>query len=164
MTLTLDEKIGIVLALVISKKIAPEFTLFSHDSSEISLSDYKGKWVILFFYSKDGSPVCKRGCLSFKEQYEVFKSVNCEVIGISNDSIQTHKEFKELLDLPFPLLSDNDNLVRNLYDVPNYLGKFPGKSSFLINPDGEIVHVYDWLFRPRKHVAKILSILNEING
>ncbi|MAT48650.1 MAG: peroxiredoxin [Euryarchaeota archaeon] len=142
--------------------IAPDFTLLSHDSSEVSLSDFKGKWVILFFYARDGSPTCKRGCLSFKEQYDLFKSVNCEVIGISNDSIQSHREFKELLDLPFPLLSDDEEVVRNLYDVPTYLGKFPGKSSFLINPEGEIIHVYDWLFRPRRHVAKILSKLTNV--
>lgn len=148
----------------ISPVIAPNFTLPSHDSSEVSLSDYRGKWVILFFYARDGSPICKRGCLSFKEQYDLFKSVNCEVIGISNDSIQSHNEFKELLDIPFPLLSDNDGTVRDLFDVPNYLGKFPGKSSFLINPEGEIIHVYDWLFRPRRHVAKILSKLSNIKG
>ncbi|RAH15950.1 MAG: peroxiredoxin [Methanobacteriota archaeon] len=143
---------------------APDFTLPTHDSKEFRLSDHRGKWVILFFYARDGSPTCKRGCLSFKEQYDLFKSVNCEVVGISNDSIQTHKEFKELLDLPFPLLSDNEEVVRELYGVPSYLGKFPGKSSFLINPNGEIVHVYDWLFRPRRHVAKILSQLTKIKG
>ena len=141
---------------------APEFTLKSHDSKEISLSDYEGKWVILFFYARDGSPTCKRGCLSFKEQYDLFKSVNCEVIGISNDSIQSHKEFKELLDIPFPLLSDDNGEVRDMYEVPSYLGKFPGKSSFIINPEGEIAHVYDWLFRPRRHVAKILSKLSSV--
>ncbi|MBJ24041.1 MAG: peroxiredoxin [Euryarchaeota archaeon] len=148
----------------ISLKIAPNFTLLTHDSKDFTLSDHRGKWVILFFYARDGSPTCKRGCLSFKEQYDLFKSVNCEVVGISNDSTQTHKEFKELLDLPFPLLSDNNEEVRKLYEVPSYLGKFPGKSSFLINPDGEIVHVYDWLFRPRRHVAKILSKLTKIKG
>ena len=142
--------------------IAPDFTLISHDSSEVSLSDYKGKWVVLFFYARDGSPICKRGCLSFKEQYDLFKSVNCEVIGISSDSKQSHKEFKELLDIPFPLLSDEKGTVRELYEVPNYLGKFPGKSSFLINPKGEIIHVYDWLFRPRRHVAKILAKLSKV--
>ena len=144
------------------KQVAPEFTLMSHNSEEISLSDYKGKWVILFFYAKDGSPTCKRGCLSFKEQYDLFKSANCEIIGISSDSVETHKEFKELLNLPFPLLSDTKGEVREMYDVPSYLGKFPGKSSFIINPEGEIVHVYDWLFRPRRHVAKILSKLSSV--
>ena len=145
-------------------KVAPDFQLLTHDSEEFKLSDHRGKWIILFFYARDGSPTCKRGCLSFKEQYDLFKSVNCEVVGISNDSIQTHKEFKQLLDLPFPLLSDNEERVRELYGVPSYLGKFPGKSSFLINPEGEIVHVYDWLFRPRRHVAKILSKLTKIKG
>ena len=73
-----------------------------------------------------------------------------------------HKEFKEELDLPFPLLSDPDRSVADMYEVPVYLGQFPAKSSFVIGPDREIHYVYDWLFRPRNHVAKILAAMSDV--
>ena len=143
---------------------APEFTLNTSDGELFSLSDLNGQWKVLFFYAKDGSPTCKRGCLSFKDQYDLFRSLTppVEVIGISQDTIEQHKEFKEELQLPFTLLSDPDRKVAVEYDVANHLGLFPAKSSFLLGPDNTIHHVYDWLFRPRTHVAKILSAMSRI--
>ena len=86
---------------------APDFTLLDSDSNEFNFSDLDGEWKVIFFYAKDGSPTCKRGCLSFKEQYDLFRSLSppVEIIGISEDSASDHKEFKEELQLPFPLLS-----------------------------------------------------------
>ena len=85
-----------------------------------------------------------------------------EIIGISQDSVKQHKAFKEELDLPFTLLSDPDRVVADIFKVPVHLGSFPAKSSFVIGPDNTIHHVYDWLFRPRRHVAKILDSLSKI--
>ena len=85
-----------------------------------------------------------------------------EVIGISQDSVQQHREFKQELELPFVLLSDSDRKVADMFKVPVHLGTFPAKSSFVIGPDNTIHHVYDWLFRPRRHVAKILDSLSKI--
>ena len=82
-----------------------------------------------------------------------------EVIGISQDTVEQQKEFKDELDLPFYLLSDSNRDVSETFGVPLHLGMFPSKSSFVIGPDNTIHHVYDWLFRPRKHVAVILSAL-----
>tara|TARA_B100000085_G_scaffold140553_1_gene128024 strand:- start:25 stop:501 length:477 start_codon:yes stop_codon:yes gene_type:complete len=143
---------------------APEFTLNTSDGEMFSLSDLNGQWKVLFFYAKDGSPTCKRGCLSFKDQYDLFRSLTppVEVIGISQDTVEQHKEFKEELQLPFTLLSDPDRKVAVDYGVSNHLGLFPAKSSFLLGPDNTIHHVYDWLFRPRTHVAKILSAMSRI--
>jgi len=145
---------------------APNFTLQSSTGESISLADYDDKWKVLFFYAKDGSPTCKRGCLNFKEQYELFQSLTppVEIIGISEDSVEDHRRFKEELDLPFPLLSDPEREVSEAYGVPLFLGKFPGKSSFLVAPDREIHYCYDWLFRPRRHVAKILNTLSELSS
>ena len=86
--------------------IAPEFTLNTSDGKTFSLSDLNDQWKVLFFYAKDGSPTCKRGCLSFKDQYDLFRSLTppVEVIGISQDTVEQHKEFKEELQLPFTLL------------------------------------------------------------
>ncbi len=143
---------------------APDFTLQTSEGGSFSLSDLDGSWKVLFFYAKDGSPTCKRGCLNFKEQYDLFQSLSppVEIVGISQDSVRDHAEFKQRLDLPFPLLSDEERVVADSYGVPIFLGRFPAKSSFVIGPDRTIHHCYDWLFRPRRHVARILTSLSEI--
>ena len=143
-------------------EVVPDFGLTTSEGEDFSLDNLEGQWKILFFYAKSGSPTCKRGCLSFKEQYELFRSLKppVEVIGISQDSVEQHKEFKKELELPFILLSDPDRKVADMFGVPLHLGKFPSKSSFVVGPDNTIHHVYDWLFRPRKHGAGILSALS----
>tara|TARA_B100001540_G_scaffold165997_1_gene146818 strand:- start:9799 stop:10251 length:453 start_codon:yes stop_codon:yes gene_type:complete len=145
---------------------APDFTLKTSEGEEFSLSDLDGQWKVLFFYAKDGSPTCKRGCLSFKDQYDLFRSLEppVEIIGISQNSVSEHREFKEELQLPFTLLSDPDRTVAESFKVPVHLGAFPAKSSFVIGPDNTIHHVYDWLFRPRQHVANILSALSSVTN
>ena len=141
---------------------APDFTLKTSEGVEFSLSELDGQWKVLFFYAKDGSPTCKRGCLSFKDQYDLFRSLEppVQIVGISQNSVSEHRQFKEELQLPFTLLSDPDRKVAESFKVPVHLGAFPAKSSFVIGPDNTIHHVYDWLFRPRQHVAKILSALS----
>tara|TARA_B100000902_G_C27212445_1_gene865146 strand:- start:787 stop:1251 length:465 start_codon:yes stop_codon:yes gene_type:complete len=139
-----------------------DFELETSEGTTFRLSDMEGQWKIIFFYAKSGSPTCKRGCLSFKEQYHLFRSLEppVEVVGISQDSIEQHKEFKRELGLPFTILSDPDREVAEIFGVPIHLGIFPSKSSFVIGPDNTVRHVYDWLFRPRKHVAQIISALS----
>jgi len=143
---------------------APDFNLKTSEGDDFYMSSLEGNWKVIFFYAKAGSPTCKRGCLNFKEQYDLFKSLDppVEIIGVSQDSIQQHNEFKIELNLPFTLLSDPDRKVAEMYKVPVHLGLFPAKSSFVIGPDNTIHYVYDWLFRPRKHVAKILDSLSNI--
>ncbi len=145
---------------------APDFTLKTSEGQDFSLSQLDGQWKVLFFYAKDGSPACKRGCLSFKDQYDLFRSLEpqVEVIGISQNTVSEHKEFKEELQLPFTLRSDPERNVAESFKVPVHLGAFPAKSSFVIGPDNTIHHVYDWLFRPRQHVANILSALSSVTN
>ena len=145
---------------------APNFTLPSSTEEMVSLADYDGKWKVLFFYAKDGSPTCKRGCLTFKQQYDLFQSLTppVEVIGISQDSLEDHRRFKKELELPFSLLSDPEREVADAYGVPIHLGLFPAKSSFLIGPDRSVHYCYDWLFRPRRHVARILDAFSELSS
>ena len=142
------------------------FTLPSSTDEMVSLADYDGKWKVLFFYAKDGSPTCKRGCLTFKQQYDLFQSLTppVEIIGISQDSLEDHRRFKSELELPFSLLSDPDREVADAYGVPVHLGLFPAKSSFLIGPDRSVHYCYDWLFRPRRHVARILDAFSELSS
>ena len=145
---------------------APNFTLPSSTDEMVSLADYDGKWKVLFFYAKDGSPTCKRGCLTFKQQYDLFKSLTppVEILGISKDSLEDHRRFKTELELPFSLLSDPEREVADAYGVPVHLGLFPAKSSFLIGPDRSVHYCYDWLFRPRRHVARILDAFSELSS
>ena len=145
---------------------APDFILQADDGSMFDSTSLHGQWRVLFFYSRNNSPTCKRGCLTFKEQYELFQSLTppVEIIGLSEDSVEDHRRFKEELGLPFPLLSDPEREVSEAYGVPLFLGRFPGKSSFLIGPDRKIHYCYDWLFRPRRHVAKILDTLSKLSS
>ena len=144
---------------------APDFSLTADDGSTFESTTLHGSWRVLFFYSKHGSPTCKRGCLTFKEQYDLFKSVGCEVVGIGPGSVEDLVKFKNSIgDLPFPLLADEDRSVGEAYSVPLHVGQFPAKSSFIISPENTIHYVYDWLFRPRKHVANILSELSTVKG
>ena len=96
---------------------APKFSLDSSEGTKFSSSDMTGSWYVLFFYAKDGSPTCKRGCLSFKEQYNLFKSLEppVEIVGVSQDTAEDHKKFKEELKLPFALLSDEDRKVADSF-------------------------------------------------
>nr|AIF01274.1 bacterioferritin comigratory protein (BCP, PRXQ, DOT5) [uncultured marine group II/III euryarchaeote KM3_144_H10] len=144
---------------------APDFTLPTSDGGSFKLSDMDGSWKVLFFYAHNKSPTCKRGCLSFKEQHDLFQSLSpaVEIIGISQYPSKDNNHFKQKFDLPFLLLEDEDRIVAEAYDVPIFLGIFPAKSSFVIGPDRTIHHCYDWLFRPRKHVAKILNSLSQIS-
>ena len=150
------------MALKVGEK-AQDFELETSEGDIFRLSDLENEWKIVFFYAKSGSPTCKRGCLNFKEQYDLFRSLTppVEVIGISQDSVDQHMEFKKELGLPFALLSDPDRKVAEQFGVPVHLGVFPAKSSYVLGPDNTVRHVYDWLFRPRKHVAKIISALSE---
>jgi|TARA_B110000263_G_scaffold207926_1_gene189429 peroxiredoxin Q/BCP len=144
---------------------APDFTLPNSTGKIVSLSDLDGQWKVIFFYARDSGPACKRGCLTFKEQYDLFQSLTppVQIIGISQNSVKDHEIFKNKLNLPFDILSDQDLIITKSYGVPVFLGRFPALSSFVIGPDRKIHHCYDWLFRPRKHVAKILDSLSQIS-
>jgi thioredoxin-dependent peroxiredoxin len=146
-------------------QFAPEFILQSVDGSMFDSRSLQGKWRVVFFYSANNSPVCKRGCLTFKEQHELFTSSGCSIIGIGPGSIEKVKEFQSSVgNLPFPLLADTDRTVGKSYNIPLHLGIFPTKSSFVIGPDDKIHFVYDWFFRPRNHVAKILAEISLVSG
>jgi peroxiredoxin len=154
-----------VLNKSIVGQLAPNFTLQSVDGSIFDSRSLQGQWRVIFFYSTNNSPVCKRGCLTFKEQHELFASSGCSIIGIGPGSIEKVKEFQsDVGDLPFPLLADTDRMVGGSYNISLQLGIFPTKSSFVIGPDDKIHFVYDWFFRPRNHVAKILAEISLVSG
>ena len=136
------------MALKIGDK-APEFTLKDSFDNEISLSDFKGKKVIIYFYPKDNTPGCTKEACNFKENWDVFQKNNIIVLGISKDNSASHQKFIEKFDLPFILLVDPIP-CKVATDYDSYgLKKFMGKeymgmmrNTFVIDPDGNIEKIY----------------------
>jgi peroxiredoxin Q/BCP len=127
---------------------APDFTLVGSDKKEHKLSDYLNRKVILYFYPKDNTPGCSQEAQDFKNELEEFSSKNTVILGISRDSIKSHDKFIAKYDLPFILLSDEDETVCNLYGVLKEKTMFGKKSigiersTFLINENGIITKIY----------------------
>ena len=142
---------------------APEFTLPSQEGTEVSLSDFRGKKnVVLYFYPKDDTPGCKIQACTFRDQYTIFKNVDAEVIGISGDSQQSHKQFSTKYSLPFTLLCDTDNKVRQLYDVPPTLWILPGRATYVIDKEGIIRYICDSTFDFEVHSKEALKALRKL--
>ncbi len=124
---------------------APSFTLPSQDNTPISLSEYKGKWVVLYFYPKDKTPGCTIEAHNFQRDLDKFKAANAVVLGVSLDTPGSHKSFCDKESLTFKLLADPEHKVIDEYGVPvkNYgIMKFASRQTFLISPEGKIVKVW----------------------
>ena len=144
--------------------LAPDFTLMGSDGKEHRLSDYRGKKVILYFYPKDNTPGCTTEACDFRDNIKEINDLNTVVIGISKDNLNSHNKFIEKFSLPFILLSDEEKIVCNLYDVikeKNMYGKKVlgiERSTFIINEDGILTKE----FRKVKVKGHIEEVLNEI--
>ena len=112
--------------------VAPDFTLPSQSGEMVRLGDFLGKPVVLFFYPKDNALGCTKEVCAFRDNIEEYGKLDAEVIGISSDSMESHRAFAHKHDLPFALLSDEGGKVRKLYGVPNTLGLFPGRVTYVI--------------------------------
>ena len=128
--------------------IAPDFSLIGSDNKEHKLSDYRGKRVILYFYPKDNTPGCSLEAQDFKNHYQKFLDNNTVILGVSRDSLKSHDKFITKYDLPFILLSDENEEVCKLYDVLKEKNMFGKKvfgierSTFVIDKDGKIEDIY----------------------
>jgi len=143
---------------------APDFTLPSQSGQMLSLNDFLGeKPVVLFFYPKDNTPGCTKQACVFRDNYEVFRERDAEVIGISSDSIESHRGFAAKHDLPYTMLSDEDKKVRKLYGVPNTLGLFPGRVTYIIDREGIVRHVFSSQLGVEKHVEEAIKALQSIS-
>ena len=142
---------------------APDFTLPSQMGDNVTLSEYFGKKnTVLYFYPKDESPGCTREACKFRDRYEVFTNLGAEVLGISSDSLESHKSFATHHGLPFILLSDEDNKVRELYGVSSTMGIIPGRVTYIIDKKGVVRHIFSSQFQPEKHIEEALKILKEL--
>jgi peroxiredoxin Q/BCP len=139
---------------------APDFTREAHDGQQVGLADYRGKnVVVLYFYPKDGTPVCTKEACAFRDAYEEFTKLGAVVIGVSADSPERHRAFAASRSLPFLLLSDQDGSLRNAYQVPKALGILPGRVTYVIDKQGIIRHVFSALFSAEQHVAEAIKIV-----
>ncbi len=143
---------------------APDFELKNQDGDPIKLSQLIGeRVVVLFFYPKDETPGCIKEVCGFRDHYEEFLKLGAEVIGISSDSVSSHKLFRLSRRLPFPLLSDSKGKVRKLYNVSgSLLGLMPGRETFVIDKKGIIRHRFSSQFQIDQHIEQALHTVKEI--
>lgn len=147
--------------------IAPDFTLPDQNGVEHSLSQYRGQSVLLYFYPKDDTPGCTKEACSIRDAFPNFQTLNIKVLGVSTDSVASHKKFVEKHQLPFTLLSDEHKKVVNLYGVwgeKKFMGReYEGtlRSSFLIGPTGTIEKIYTDV-KPEKHAEEVLRDLKRL--
>ncbi len=136
---------------------APEFSLFDDKNNMRNLSDYQGKWLVLFFYPKDNTPGCTIEACQFRENYVAISTENTKILGISTDKIDSHSQFIRKYQLPFPLLSDDTGTISKLYDSLFKLGpiKFCKRHSFIIDPEGNIAKIYRKV-TPSQHSKQII--------
>ncbi|CCL26080.1 thioredoxin-dependent thiol peroxidase [Clostridioides difficile] len=145
---------------------APEFTLEDKDGNKVSMSDFKGKKVIVYFYPKDNTPGCTRQACAFRNAYDGFKKEDIQVIGISKDSIKSHQKFAEKHELPFILLSDPDLVAIKAFDVwkeKKMYGKTAlgvVRATYIIDENGIIEKVFEKA-KPDTNAQEILEYLEK---
>ena len=142
---------------------APDFSLPSQKGGVVNLRDLLAtSEVVLYFYPKDNTPGCTAEAKAFRDNYEVFKEMGAEVVGVSSDSVDSHIDFASRCDLPFTLLSDTEGKVRKLYGVPSTFGVLPGRVTYVIDTNGVVRHIFNSQFNATKHVEEAISVLKSI--
>lgn len=152
--------------LIVGDK-APDFEMPDKDGKIYSLADYRGKWILLYFYPKDNTPGCTIEACALRDNYDDFKKIKAVVWGVSVDSPKSHDKFVEKYDLPFPLLSDENKKVVEKYGVwgkkkfmgREYMGTF--RKSFLIDPKGKIAKIYEEV-KPALHATEVINDLKTL--
>ena len=146
---------------------APDFTLLDDTNVPRTLSDFRGKNVVLYFYPADDSPGCTKEACNFRDDYSAYEKADIVILGVSPDSVKSHVKFKQKFQLPFPLLADEGHKVCDLYGVwgpKKFMGKsYEGvlRTTFLIDAEGNIVKVFENV-RPAEHSQEVLSALSAV--
>jgi peroxiredoxin Q/BCP len=150
------------MELKVGDKI-PNFKAKDTEGNDFDSQDYIGKKpLVIYFYPKDNTPGCTAQACSFRDQYEDFKDLGAEVIGISGDSVDSHQKFAKRYKLPFILLSDNYKKIRKLFGVPsNMFGMIPGRVTYVTDRNGEIKMVFDSMMAT-KHIPKALEAVKDL--
>jgi peroxiredoxin Q/BCP len=141
---------------------APDFTLDDQDGRPVSLADYRGRNVVVYFYPKDDTPGCTKESCAFRDHYTAFSDAGAEVIGISSDSSASHKKFAEKYRLPFRLLADVGGKVRGAFGVPRTAGLLPGRVTYVIDREGVIRHAFNSQLAATRHVDEAIEVLRRL--
>ncbi len=143
--------------------MAPAFVLPDGNGQARSLAEWKGKWVVLYFYPKDNTPGCTTEAINFRDSQPRFADLNAQVVGVSVDSENSHRDFAEEKHLPFPLLSDKTGKVSESFGSYSNWGviKFAKRHTFLIDPEGRVAKVYQQVDTER-HAGEIIADLKSL--
>ncbi len=139
----------------------PAFTLKDQNGKIFDIDSVKGKKnLVIYFYPKDDSPGCTKEACSFRDQFEVFNEADAIIIGISGQSVESHKKFADKYRLSYTLLSDEGNKVRKQFGVPtNFLGLLPGRVTYVVDKTGKVIYLFNSQIQATKHVDEALTIL-----
>ena len=143
------------MALSVGTK-APDFTSTDDAGKSVSLSDYSGKTVVIYFYPKDDTPGCTKQACSFRDSYSEYQGKDIVVLGVSMDDATSHTAFKEKFSLPFPLIVDTDGAIAKAFDVEG--GGYAKRVTFVIDGEGSLTKVYESI-NTETHATDILSDL-----
>jgi len=141
-------------------EVAPDFTLPDQDGRPVMLSSLRGRVVVLYFYPKDFTTGCTREACYFRDAYEDFTEAGAEVIGVSADSQESHRKFRNAYLLPFSLLSDENSEVKKLYGVSGRI--LPGRVTFVIDKDGVVRQVFSSQTDMKAHIDEALKLLKSL--
>ena len=150
-------------------QVAPDFSLSDQSGTSHHLAAYRGQWVLLYFYPKDDTPGCTKEACGLRDRFAEFQQLKAVVLGVSIDSVESHKQFADKFKLPFPLLADTQKQVVQAYGVwgpRQFLGKeYMGiaRTSFLIDPQGKITKIYPKV-KPEEHTDEILKDLAQFGA
>jgi len=138
----------------------PDFSLNDQDGNLFDIKTYLGKKkLVIFFYPKDGSLNCTNEACYFRDLKDVFEEADSVIIGISGQSVESHKKFAEENRLTYSLLSDNKSVVRKLFGVPTRaFGFIPGRVTYVVDRSGEVVFIFDSQLETQRHVDEALKI------
>ena len=144
---------------------APEFELPDQDGQLHSLEDYRDQWIVLYFYPKDETPGCTKEACEFRDNIFAFRKLNAQILGVSLDDVESHKEFAENHGLPFPLLADTEGTAADLYGVKTRMMGWTvaKRQTYLIDPQGVIAKHYVKV-DPDEHSAQVLADLESLGA
>ena len=163
---------GLVFAFTMTKQTnsgplqvgdkVPEFSLPDQNGEIFNIADYLGKNpMVIYFYPKDDTPGCTKEACSFRDSFEEFTDRNVQVIGISADDVESHRNFAKKYNLPFTLLADTKNEVRKLFGVKsNLMGLIPGRVTYVIDSSGKVIYIFESQFKATQHIREALQAID----
>ena len=143
--------------------VAPDFSAPDETGRLRSLSEFRGKRVVLYFYPKDGTPGCTREACAFRDEWQQIQATGAQIIGVSVDTVESHAAFKKKHHLPFPLLADPDGKVLEAYGVPRSPKGYASRTTFIIDRKGTIRRIFPEV-DPAVHASQVLRVLAQMQA